>query len=112
MVERLQDEKRIETIRRKERNDLHIYTNIQVFLEDCFDSYLGLDLFDLDQPTYRTVKVKKTNTLEEVHQLLAETFVSEFKIFTLNFKTKFSLSRNTNQIKLESGLWLLVNMNH
>lgn len=76
MVERLQDEKRIETIRRKERNDLHIYTNVQVFLEDCFDSYLGIDLFDLEQPTYRTVKVKKTNTLKEVHKLLADTFVS------------------------------------
>ncbi|XP_026805459.1 ubiquitin carboxyl-terminal hydrolase 7 isoform X1 [Rhopalosiphum maidis] len=74
LVERLQDEKRIETIRRKERNDLHIYTNIQVFLEDCFDSYLGIDLFDLEQPTFRTVKVKKNNNLEEVHQLLAETF--------------------------------------
>lgn len=81
MVERLQDEKRIETIRRKERNDLHIYTNIQVFLEECFDSYLGIDLFDLEQPTYRTVKVKKSNNLEEVHQLLAETFVSKLTFF-------------------------------
>lgn len=81
MVERLQDEKRIETIRRKERNDLHIYTNIQVFLEDCFDSYLGIDLFDLEQPTFRTVKVKKNNNLEEVHQLLAETFVSKLKMY-------------------------------
>jgi ubiquitin carboxyl-terminal hydrolase 7 len=76
LVERLQDEKRIETIRRKERNDLHIYTNVQVVLEDCFDSYLGLDLFDLDQSAVRTVKVKKTNTLKEVHKLLADTFVS------------------------------------
>ncbi|XP_025409585.1 ubiquitin carboxyl-terminal hydrolase 7 isoform X2 [Sipha flava] len=74
LVERLQDEKRIETIRRKERNDLHIYTNVQVVLEDCFDSYLGLDLFDLDQSAVRTVKVKKTNTLKEVHKLLADTF--------------------------------------
>jgi len=81
LVERLQDEKRIETIRRKERNDLHIYTNIQVFLEDCFDSYLGIDLFDLEQPTFRTVKVKKNNNLEEVHQLLAETFVSKLKMY-------------------------------
>lgn len=77
----MQDEKRIETIRRKERNDLHIYTNVQVFLEDCFDSYLGIELFDVEQPTFRTVKVKKNNTLEEVHQLLAETFVSKLKIF-------------------------------
>ncbi|XP_050425413.1 ubiquitin carboxyl-terminal hydrolase 7 isoform X1 [Adelges cooleyi] len=74
LVERLQDEKRIESIRRKERNDLHIYTNIQVFLEECFDSYLGVDLFDLEQPTFRTVKVKKSSTLDEIQTLMAETF--------------------------------------
>jgi len=84
LVERLQDEKRIETIRRKERNDLHIYTNIQVLLEDCFDSYLGLNLFDCEQPAFRIIKVKKSNTLEEVHQLMAETFVSKFKICFTN----------------------------
>lgn len=83
MVERLQDEKRIETIRRKERNDLHIYTSVQIFLEDCFDSYLGIDLFDLEQPTYKTVKVKKSSTLDEVHQLLAETFVSKYTIINV-----------------------------
>lgn len=103
MVERLQDEKRIETIRRKERNDLHIYTNIQVFLEDCFDSYLGIDLFDLEQPTFRTVKVKKNNNLEEVHQLLAETFVSKLNIFFNLYIQKpklfLFLFRNINQIK-------------
>lgn len=82
-MERLQDEKRIESIRRKERNDLHIYTNIQVFLEDCFDSYLGVDLFDLEQPTFRTVKVKKSSTLDEIRQLLAETFVSFLKVSLL-----------------------------
>lgn len=49
---------------------------MQVFIEDSFDSYLGVELFDLEQPTYRTIKVKKSNTLEEIHQLLAETFVS------------------------------------
>jgi len=103
LVERLQDEKRIETIRRKERNDLHIYTNVQVFLEDCFDSYLGIDLFDLEQPTFRTVKVKKNNNLEEVHQLLAETFVSKLDIF-FNLciqkpKMFLFLFGNINQIK-------------
>lgn len=94
MVERLQDEKRIETIRRKERNDLHIYTNIQIFLEDCFDSYLGMDLFDIEQPTFKIVKVKKTNTLDEVHQLLAETFVSVYTIINylkLNIKIFVSI---------------------
>lgn len=49
---------------------------MQVFIEDCFDSYLGIELFDIDQPTYRIMKVKKSNTLEEIHQLLAESFVS------------------------------------
>jgi len=94
LVERLQDEKRIETIRRKERNDLHIYTNIQIFLEDCFDSYLGMDLFDIEQPTFKIVKVKKTNTLDEVHQLLAETFVSVYTIINylkLNIKIFVSI---------------------
>lgn len=84
MVERLQDEKRIETIRRKERNDLHIYTNIQVLLEDSFESYLGLNLFEIEHTAFRIIKVKKSNTLEEVYQFMAETFVSIFNIFLIN----------------------------
>jgi len=80
-------------------------------LEDCFDSYLGIDLFDLEQPTFKTIKVKKTSTLDEIHQLLAESFVSEYTIINdLKLNIKIFVSRNINQIKLESGLLLLVNM--
>jgi len=73
---RLNEEKRIESIRRKERNENHLYMTMNVLLEDCFDGHQGHDLFDQEQVTLRAFRVKKSSTVEEIAVTLSETFVS------------------------------------
>lgn len=70
------EEKRIESIRRKERNESHLYMIMNVLLEDCFDGHQGHDLFDIEQASIRSFRIKKTNTVEDILLVLSETFVS------------------------------------
>ena len=48
--------RQLEAQRRKERNEAHLYMNVQVLLEDAFFGYQGNDLFDTDRVQYRCVK--------------------------------------------------------
>lgn len=73
---RLTEEKRIEIIRRKERNENHLYMTMNVLLEDCFDGHQGHDLFDQEQVALRAFRVKKSSTVEEIAVTLSDTFVS------------------------------------
>lgn len=75
LIERLQEEKRHEGLRRKERNEAHLYMTINVFTEDSFMGHKGVDLYD----SYReasclktSFKVKKSTTLKEVVETIAE----------------------------------------
>jgi len=43
----------VEAQRRKERNEAHLYMNVQVLLEDAFFGYQGNDLFDPERVQYR-----------------------------------------------------------
>ncbi|XP_065302370.2 ubiquitin carboxyl-terminal hydrolase 7 isoform X9 [Dermacentor albipictus] len=72
LVERLQEEKRQEALRRKERNEAHLYMGVQVLTEDNFSGHQGNDLYDPDKAHYRNFKVKKLATLRELLELVAE----------------------------------------
>ncbi|XP_054712852.1 ubiquitin carboxyl-terminal hydrolase 7-like isoform X1 [Uloborus diversus] len=72
LVERLQEERRQETLRRKERNEAHLYMNVQILTSDNFCGHQGTDLYDPDKVNYRTFKVKKLATLREFMELIAE----------------------------------------
>lgn len=73
LVERLQEEKRLEQIRRKERSEAHLYMTVQVVLEDSFDGHQGNDLFDQERAHFRVFRVKKLLTLQEFMELLSDT---------------------------------------
>lgn len=75
-MERLQEEKRMEQIRRKERNEAHLYMSVQVLLEDSFDGHQGNDLYDPDRALYRVFRVRKQTTLQELLEQLADSLVS------------------------------------
>ncbi|KAK2192630.1 hypothetical protein NP493_27g01010 [Ridgeia piscesae] len=70
--QRLEDEKRLEAERRKERTEAHLYMIVQVLMEDEFCSHQGNDLFNSDKCHYRNFKVKKAATLLEFMEMLAE----------------------------------------
>jgi ubiquitin carboxyl-terminal hydrolase 7 len=72
LIERLQEEKRQEALRRKERNEAHLFMNINVFTEDSFMGHKGNDLYDTEKAIYKVFKVRKQSTLKEAIEIIAE----------------------------------------
>uniref|UniRef100_A0A8D8Y3K7 Ubiquitin carboxyl-terminal hydrolase 7 n=2 Tax=Cacopsylla melanoneura TaxID=428564 RepID=A0A8D8Y3K7_9HEMI len=73
LEDRLKEEKNLETIKRKERNEAHLYMNVNVFLEDMFEGYQGADLCDPDKCIPRLFKVRKNMTLDKLAEEIAKT---------------------------------------
>lgn len=72
LTERLQDERRMEQVRRRERNEASTYMTVTVLLEEFFESNQLVDFFDMEKVYGRTFKVKKTQTMAELMQLLVD----------------------------------------
>ncbi|XP_018373851.1 PREDICTED: ubiquitin carboxyl-terminal hydrolase 7 isoform X4 [Trachymyrmex cornetzi] len=72
LVERLQEEKRLEQIRRKERTEAYLYMTVNVLLEDSFDGHQGNDLYDPEHALYRVFRVRKQATVHEFLELLSD----------------------------------------
>lgn len=72
LIERLQEEKRQEALRRKERNEAHLFMNIHVYTEDSFMGHKGNDLYDVDKAVYKVFKVRKQMTLKEAIEYIGE----------------------------------------
>merc|ERR1712127_392289 len=72
LQERLAEEKKLETMRKKERNEAHLYIQLNIILEREFYDHLGQsDLFDASKiEASKTLKVKKTSTMLEVTKQL------------------------------------------
>lgn len=71
LIERLQEEKRLEQIKRKERNEAYLFMTVNVLFEDSFDSHQGNDLYDQERAMYRVFRVRKQATLLEFLELLS-----------------------------------------
>ncbi|CAH0563456.1 unnamed protein product [Brassicogethes aeneus] len=74
LADRLAEEKRMEQVRRKERNEAHLYMTINVLLEDSFDGHQGNDLYDPERALFRVFKIKKLATIAEMMEMLADAF--------------------------------------
>lgn len=74
LADRLAEEKRMEQVRRKERNEAHLYMTINVLLEDSFDGHQGNDLYDPERALFRVFKIKKMATVAEMMEMLADAF--------------------------------------
>lgn len=77
-MERLQEEKRLEQIRRKERSEAPLFMTINVLLEDSFDGHQGNDLYDPEHASYRVFRVRKQGTVHEFLELLSDSLVSAY----------------------------------
>lgn len=75
-MERLQEEKRLEQIKRKERNEAYLFMTVNVLFEDSFDGHQGNDLYDHEKAIYRIFRIRKQATLIEFLELLSESLVS------------------------------------
>ncbi|XP_018020606.1 ubiquitin carboxyl-terminal hydrolase 7 [Hyalella azteca] len=105
LIDRLGEEKRIEMIRRKERNEAHLFMTVQVVLEDAFCGHQGYDLYDQDKAQYRLFKVKKSSTLKEFLELLADTLkypIEQIRPWPLSLRT--NQTNRTTHLDVEAGL--------
>ncbi|XP_014306604.1 ubiquitin carboxyl-terminal hydrolase 7-like, partial [Myotis lucifugus] len=73
LVERLQEEKRIEAQKRKERQEAHLYMQVQIVAEDQFCGHQGNDMYDEEKVKYTVFKVLKNSSLAEFVQNLSQT---------------------------------------
>ena len=64
----------MEIVRRKERNEAHLYMAVHVLLEDAFDGHQGNDLFDPERAPYRAFRIRKSAFLQELLELLSDSF--------------------------------------
>ncbi|KAH3867833.1 hypothetical protein DPMN_030970 [Dreissena polymorpha] len=72
LKDRLAEERRLEAQKRQERKEAHLYMNVQVVTEDYFGGHQGTDLLDLEKANFRNFRVKKSSTLKEFLEMLAE----------------------------------------
>ncbi|XP_053388715.1 ubiquitin carboxyl-terminal hydrolase 7-like [Mercenaria mercenaria] len=72
LKDRLAEERRLEAQKRQERKEAHLYMNVQVVTEDYFYGHQGTDLFDLEKANFRNFRVKKSATLKDFLEILAE----------------------------------------
>ncbi|XP_063230650.1 ubiquitin carboxyl-terminal hydrolase 7 isoform X2 [Bacillus rossius redtenbacheri] len=90
LVERLQEEKRMEQIRRKERNEAHLFMAVQVLLEDSFDGHQGNDLFDPDHVQFRVFRVRKQMLFQEFMVQLSESMkypIEQMRLWPFSYRS-------------------------
>lgn len=74
LVERLAEERRMETVRRRERAEANTYLTVNILLEDYLEGHQTTDLFDIEKVHFRVFKMKKTQSIGELAQAFAEAF--------------------------------------
>ena len=53
--ERLQEEKKLEVARRKEKSEAHLHMTLRILTEDSFAGHQGNDLYDPDKVSRRSL---------------------------------------------------------
>ena len=96
LTERLQEEKKIEMVKRREKNEAHLYMTLRILLEDAFCGHQGNDLYDVEKVahSYQEVRVKKQDTLKEVLQSLSSQLnvpPQKMRIWPMNHRTNQTL---------------------
>lgn len=84
----------LQQIRRKERNEAHLYMNVNVVLEEAFDGHQGNDLYDPERAHYRVFRVRKQATVAELMEMLAENFK-----YPLKQLRPWPFSARSNQVR-------------
>jgi ubiquitin carboxyl-terminal hydrolase 7 len=74
LAEKLEEEKQMEAARRRERSETSSYTTINVLLEDYLENHEKTDLCDFEHVVYRSFKIKKCVTVNEMMEQFADTF--------------------------------------
>ncbi len=112
LVARLSEERRLEALKRKERNEAHLFMTVQLVTEDNFQGILyqllvvngkclnanfssslghqGFDLYDPEQGVSINLRIRKLATYQELTELIASTTrynVDQFRIWPMAGRT-------------------------
>lgn len=71
LIERLQDEKKQEALRRKERNEAPFFNNINVYTEDHIMTHKGVDLISVERTPCLSFKISKSSTPKDYQMTIA-----------------------------------------
>ena len=63
LSDRLNAEKQMEIVKRKEKTESHLYMTVRILYEDHFYGHQGNDLYETDKVTYQEIRVKKQDPL-------------------------------------------------
>ena len=87
--ERIEQEKQADALKRKERQEAHLYLRVDVYTDKQFEQHHGFDLIaDFIEPQL-TLTVKKDTSIEVFHQDLAERFectTQECRIWPVRYR--------------------------
>jgi ubiquitin carboxyl-terminal hydrolase 7 len=106
--EKLNEEKRMELAKRKERNEASNYINVNVILEDYFDGHNANELFNVDSTHYRCFKVKQNSSLHELVGLIQSTFKvapAKMRLWSFSAHTGSQLYHHNSTSGSGSGLF-------
>ena len=114
LVARLSEERRLEALKRKERNEAHLFMTVQLVTEDNFQGtpfysrpsslrdslnyfnfihhlgHQGFDLYDPEQGVSINLRIRKLATYQELTELIASTLrysVDQFRIWPMAGRT-------------------------
>ncbi|XP_554912.2 ubiquitin carboxyl-terminal hydrolase 7 isoform X1 [Anopheles gambiae] len=82
LLERLNEQRRIQQVRRTERTEASNFVNLNILLADYMEVHQKSDLFDATTAAYRTLKVRKTTDLASVVQQVGRAFkVDQYRLW-------------------------------
>lgn len=99
---RLQEEKKLEGIKRKEKAEAYLYMNVKIILEDSFYGHQGNDLFEIEGANMLEFRVKKSSTLKEFMAMMSEEMkfpVERMRPWPLNSRTNNTLRPSLTEIE-------------
>ena len=105
LSDRLNAEKQMEIVKRKEKTESHLYMIVRILYEDNFYGHQGNDLYESDKVTYQEVRVKKQVSLMVVGSNPAWDIIVFF--FSFSLFTSFHMSAVCLQDTLKDVINLL-----
>jgi ubiquitin carboxyl-terminal hydrolase 7 len=96
LQEKLQEEKRLEVFRRRERNDSSAYITVNVLLEDYLESHQTTDLLDYERANYRAFRVKRQQTIAELMGMFVDAFntpIEKMRVWPITQRNSFFAKR-------------------
>ncbi|XP_033118944.1 ubiquitin carboxyl-terminal hydrolase 7-like [Anneissia japonica] len=102
LQKRIQEERKLEIQRRKDKSEAHLYMLLRVYTEDQFYGHQGNDLFDSEKIKSRDFRIRKDLNLAGVMELLADAYgypVDNMRIWPISYRTNQTYRPTTLEVE-------------